>query len=111
MNHRRSVENCNRSQNRGLVNAPDAARQKPEFRSGGIRHRGGVTIVQALVRNLGICALMLRERLKRRPRKSLSTDAKYRDGVMHSSDEGAVMALELRHGLIRLAEGDNCDTG
>ena len=111
MNHRRSVDNCNRCQNRGLVNAPGQVRQKPEFRSGGIRHRGGVTIVQALVRNLGICASMLRERLKRRPRKSLSTDAKYRGGVMRSSEEGAVMALERRHGLIRLAEGDNCDTG
>jgi hypothetical protein len=111
MNHRRSVDNCNRCQNRSLDNAPGQARQKPEFRSGGIRHRGGVTIVQALVRNLGICASMLRERLKRRPRKSLSTDAKHRDGVMHSSEESTVMALERRHGLIRLTEGDNCDAG
>ena len=111
MNHRRSVDNCNRCQNWGLDNALGQARQKSEFRSDGIRHRGGVTIVQALVRNLGICSSMLRERLKRRSRKSLSTDAKYRDGVMHSSVEGAVMVLERRHGLIRLAEGDNCATG
>lgn len=55
---------------------------------------------------------MLRELLKRRPRKSLSTDAKHRDGVMCSSEEGAVMALERRHDLIRLTEGDNYpDTG
>jgi hypothetical protein len=54
---------------------------------------------------------MLRELLKRRPRKSLSTDAKHRDGVMCSSEESAVMALERRHDLIRLAEGDNCAAG
>jgi hypothetical protein len=84
MNHRRSVDNCNRCQNRGLDNALGQVRQQPEFWSGGIRHRGGVTIIQALVRNLGICASMLRELLKRRARKSVSTDAKYRGGVMHS---------------------------
>jgi hypothetical protein len=54
---------------------------------------------------------MLRELFKRRPRKSMSTDAKYRGGVMHSSEESVVMASERRHGLIRLAEGDNCATG
>lgn len=111
MNHRRSVDNCNRCQNRGLDNAPGQVRQQPEFRSGGIRHKDGVTIVQALVRNLGICASMLREPLKRRTRKSESTDAKRRGGVMHSSKEGAVIAPERRHGLIRLVEGDNCATG
>lgn len=111
MNHRRSVDNCNRCQNQGLDNALGQVRQQPEFWSGGIRHRGGVTIIQALVRNLGICASMLRELLKRRPRKSVSTDAKYRGGVMHSSEESAVMAPERRHGLIRLTEGDNCATG
>ena len=30
---------------------------------------------------------------------------------MRSSDEGAVMVLERRHGLIRLREDDNCETG
>ena len=77
----------------------------------GIRHRGGVTFVQALVRNLGICILMLREPFKRRPRENQSTNAKYRGGVMRSSVEGTVMVLERRHDLIRFAEGDNCATG
>jgi hypothetical protein len=30
-------------------------RRRPEFWSDGIRHRGGVTIVQALERNFGTC--------------------------------------------------------
>jgi hypothetical protein len=55
MNHRRSVDNCNRCQNRGLDNTSGPVSQKPEFRADGIRHKGGVTIIQALVRNLGIC--------------------------------------------------------
>jgi hypothetical protein len=55
MNHRRNVDKCNRCRNQGLVNALGQTRQKSEFRSGGIRHRGGVTIVLALVWNLGIC--------------------------------------------------------
>jgi len=55
MNHRRSVDKCNRCQNQGLVNALGQVGRKSEFWSGGIRHRDGVTIVQALVRNLGIC--------------------------------------------------------
>jgi len=44
---------------------------------------------------------MLRERFKRRPRKSLSTNAEHSDGVMRSSDEAVVMTAERRHDLIR----------
>ncbi len=31
---------------------------------GGLRQRGGVTLIQALVRNVGNCALMIREKLE-----------------------------------------------
>ena len=55
MNHRRSVDNCNRCQNQSLDNTLGQVRQVPDFWSGGIRHRGGVTIIQVLVWNLGIC--------------------------------------------------------
>ncbi len=55
MNHRRSVDNCNRCQNQGLDVTLGKIRRTPEFWSGGIRHRGGVTFVQALVWNLGSC--------------------------------------------------------
>ena len=55
MNHRRSVDKCKRCLNLGFVNALGQVRRRPVFWSGGIRHRGGVTIFQALVRNLGIC--------------------------------------------------------
>lgn len=55
MNHRGSVDNCNRYQNRNLDIIPGQIRRTPEFWSGGIRHRGGMTFVQALIWNLGSC--------------------------------------------------------
>src|SRR5260370_28389604 len=44
---------------------------------------------------------MSRERLKRRPRKSLSTDARHRGGAARSSEEGSVMGLERRGCIVR----------
>ena len=54
---------------------------------------------------------MLREPVKQRTCKIQSTDAEHSGGVMHSSDENAVMAVERRHDLIRPKEGDNFETG
>jgi len=56
VNHRRSVENCDRYQNQGLDIALGQVRQQPERGPDGIRHnRGGVTVIQAQVRNRGTC--------------------------------------------------------
>jgi len=41
--------------------------------------------------NLGIWTLVLRERCKRKNRKYLSINTKYRDGVTRSSDETFVI--------------------
>jgi len=43
---------------------------------------------------------MLREKLKWRPHKSLSTDVGYRGGPTRSSEEGTVMVLERRGWVI-----------
>lgn len=48
---------------------------------------------------------MKREPFKQRTCKNQSTDAEHSGGVMHSSDENAVMAVEQRHDLIRPKEG------
>jgi retron-type reverse transcriptase len=53
--------------------------------------RGGVSSMQALVWNVGTCALMRRKQLKRTTRESLSTDAGHRGGVARGSEEGSVM--------------------
>ena len=54
---------------------------------------------------------MLREIFKWRPHENVSINAQCSGGVMYSSDENAVMALEQRHGLIQWMEGDNCYAG
>jgi hypothetical protein len=69
--------------------------------SDGVRHEGGVTLVQALVWNVGTCVSILRERLKWKPHQSLSTDARHRGGVARCSVEGSVMELERRRDTVR----------
>jgi hypothetical protein len=46
---------------------------------------------------------MLRETHKRKPRRvrKINTDAKYRGGVMRSSEENSVMEVERRHGIVQ----------
>lgn len=51
---------------------------------------------------------MSRERFNQKPWENLSTNATYRGGVVRSSDEEAVMALERRHGPIQPEQGGNC---
>ncbi len=111
MNHRGSVDNCNRCQNQGLEIILGQIRRTPEFWSDGIRHRDGMNFVQALIRNLGSCRPMSKERFKQRTCKNLSTKAEHSGGVMHSSVETALMAEEPRHDLIRSRKGDNCEAG
>jgi hypothetical protein len=43
---------------------------------------------------------MLREKFKRKPRKSESTDARHRGGAIRSSEEAAVMVVERRDCVI-----------
>ena len=60
-----------------------------------------MNLIQALLWNVGTCILMLRERFKWKPHKNLSTDTVYRGGLVRSSEEGAVMAVERRDQVIR----------
>jgi hypothetical protein len=48
------------------------------------------------MRNVGTCASMPRKQLKRKPRKSMSTNARCRDGVARSNEESSVMEWERR---------------
>ena len=61
-----------------------------------------MTLVQALVRNVGTCISMRREKLKRTTRESLSTEARCRDGVARSSEEDPVIGLERRRDIVQL---------
>jgi len=44
-----------RRRNRGLISVPGQGWGKPAYCPTGVRHVGGVTLIQALVRNVGTC--------------------------------------------------------
>jgi hypothetical protein len=50
---------------------------------------------------------MLRELFKRMNRENLSTKAEHRGGVIRSSDEGTVMVLERRYGIVQFDKENN----
>ena len=69
----------------------------------GIRHEGGVTLIQALVRNVGTCRPDAKgEAQAEGLRKSECTEAGHRGGVTRSRVEGPVMGLDRRGGVVRL---------
>ena len=57
MNHRKRVESVGKVSEPGRVVSPGGVHGEPVACVGGIRHRGGVTLDQALVRNVGTCRL------------------------------------------------------
>ena len=62
----------------------------------GIRHVGGVNLIQAFVWNVGTCRLDEKGEAQEPKLKCESTDAGHGDGASRSSDEGSVMELERR---------------
>ncbi len=58
--------------------------------------------LQALVRNVGIWSLMLREMTSGKPPRGRIPLQRLRGGATRSSDEAAVMAVERRGGVIQL---------
>lgn len=66
-------------------------------RQGGCRHRGGMNLIQALVRNLGTCRADVKGAIQvGSPHKNLSTEAAHRGGSACSSEEVSVMEMERR---------------
>ena len=57
MNHRKRVESVGTVSEPGRVVGPGGVHGEPVACVGGTRHRGGVTLDQALVRNVGTCRL------------------------------------------------------
>ena len=67
----------------------------------GVRHRSGVTLIQALVRNVGTCRPDVKgETQVRGPHKGESTNAGHRGGLTRSSVEVSVMEMERRGWII-----------
>ncbi len=57
MNHRKRVESVGTVSKPGRVVSPGRVQGEPVACLGGIRHKGGVTLDQALVWNVGTCRL------------------------------------------------------
>ena len=67
---------------------------------GGTRHRGGVSLIWALMLNCGNLSQRWQEKgTSREPARLTVSDALHRDGQARSSGEVAVMATE-RRGLV-----------
>lgn len=107
VNCRSSVESTQLMSKPGSDVAPRSVRPLPAYGSGGIRHRGSVSLFLALTLNCG----NLRWRCKAKGASSKgeadSSDAPPRDGAARSSVEAAVMAVERRGCVIRALAGVN----
>ena len=69
----------------------------PAYWPGGVRHRGGVILVLALMLNCGnLSSRCIRERHKRRTREADSIDVRHRGGQVCISKEASVMEVERR---------------
>jgi hypothetical protein len=67
-----------------------------------------VTLIQALVRNVGTCRPDVKgEAQADSLRKGQSTDAGHRDGVVRSRGEGSVMELDRRGDVVQLYPAGN----
>ena len=72
------------------------------YGSTGVRHEGGVILMQAWVRNVGTCRSDAKgDAQAGSPRKRLRTEAGHRDGVAHSREERSVMGPDRRGGVVR----------
>ena len=97
-----------RRQNWGLSVPQDKLVGEPADCPSGVRHRSGVTLIQALVWNAGTCRPDAKgETQVRGPHKGERTDAGHRDGAVRSREEGSVMGLDRRGCVVQLYRGVN----
>lgn len=92
----------------GRMDGPGLGQTEPVDGLSGVRHEGGVTLVQASMRNVGTCRRDAKGDVQAgNPGKNLSTEAWHRGGVARSRNEGAVMVLDRRGGVVRQDGSDN----
>ena len=91
-----------RRQNWELSVPQDKLVGEPADCPSGVRHKSGVTLIQALVWNVGTCRPDVKgEAQMSGPHKGESTDAGHRGGLTRSSVEVSVMEMERRGWIIR----------
>jgi len=91
--------------------APGLAWSKPAYESGGIRRRGSVSVIRALVLNCGNLRRRCQAKSTSPKGKAESSDAPPRDGTARSSEEATVMVVERRGGVIWVRSEVNHESG
>jgi len=90
------------------MDAPGRGQTEPVYGLSGIRHEGGVTSTQALLRNVRTCRPDVKGEIQvGNPHEDESTDAGHRGGATCSRDEGSVMELDRRGCIARQMESNN----
>jgi hypothetical protein len=108
MNCRSSVERAKMTSKLGVYVSPGLACTKPAYGTGGVRHRGSVSLIRAFILNCG----NLRRRCKGKGTsvkgETESTEAPSRGGATRSSYEVTVMVMERRGCVIQSCLFVNC---
>ena len=76
-----------RRQNWGVSEIPGLAQGEPVYCLDGVRHKGGVNLIQAFAWNLGTCRPDVKGEAKWRTHEGESTDAGHRGGPTRNSGE------------------------
>lgn len=83
-------------------------RRMPDYRSDGARHKDGVNLNQASLRNCrNLSPACIRENLKQRPCKRESIDGWNRDGAARSRVENPVMGSDRRSCVTQAGDSIN----
>ena len=86
----------------------DKSGGRPDFCPDGIRHEGGVTLLQAFMWNAGTCRPNAKGEIQvGGPYEGESTDAGHRGGAIRSRAEGSVMEPDRRDRVVQLWSGVN----
>ena len=79
----------------------DQSGGRPVYCPLGVRHGGGVSLIQAFVWNVGTCRLDAKGDTQAEIPQESEYRARHRDGATRMSVEGSVMGLEQRGCVIR----------
>jgi hypothetical protein len=102
VNHCERVESVGMMSKPGRVVGPGPAQGESAACLGDIRHRGGVTLPQAFVWNVGTCRLDGKRDAQGRNPEGQRIDARHRDGATRSSGELGESPTERRGRVIQL---------
>jgi hypothetical protein len=111
VNHRERVESVGTMSKPGRVVDPGPVQGESAACLDDIRHRGGVTLNQAVVRNVGTCRLDVKRDVQGRNPEDQRIDARHRDGATRSSEELGEGPRERRGRVIRFETSVNRASG